>query len=49
LCIIQYLLLKVNPNTTFPDRLKSLLAEFPDADISAMGFPKDWNKETLWQ
>ena len=49
LCIIQYLLLKVNPNTTFPDRLKALLAEFPDADISAMGFPKDWNKETLWQ
>lgn len=49
LCIIQYLLLKVNPNTTFPDRLKALLAEFPDADISAMGFPKDWDKETLWQ
>lgn len=49
LCIIQYLLLKVNPNTTFPARLKALFAEFPDADISAMGFPKDWDKETLWQ
>lgn len=49
LCIIQYLLLKVNPNTTFPARLKALLAEFPNADISAMGFPNNWEKETLWQ
>ena len=49
LCIIQYLLLKVNPNTTFPARLKALLAEFPNVDISAMGFPKDWEKETIWQ
>lgn len=49
LCIIQYLLLKVNPNTTFQARLKALFAEFPDADISAMGFPKDWESEALWQ
>lgn len=49
LCIIQYLLLKVNPNTTFPARLKALLAEFPDADINAMGFPKDWDKEPIWK
>lgn len=49
LCIIQYLLLKVNPNTTFPARLKTLFREFPDADIAAMGFPQNWEKETLWQ
>lgn len=49
LCIIQYLLLKVNPNTTFQARLKALFAEFPDADISAMGFPKEWESEALWQ
>jgi len=49
LCVIQYLLLKVNPNTTFPARLKALFAEFPDVDISAMGFPKDWENETLWK
>ena len=49
LCIIQYLLLKVNPNTTFPARLKALLAEFPNADVSAMGFPKNWEKEAIWQ
>lgn len=49
LCIIQYLLIKVNPNTTFPARMKALLAEFPNTDISAMGFPKDWEKEIIWQ
>ena len=49
LCIIQYMLLIVNPNTTFPARLKALLAEFPEADVKAMGFPIDWNKEILWK
>jgi abortive infection bacteriophage resistance protein len=49
LCIIQHLLLKINPNTTFSSRLKTLFAEFPDADTSAMGFPKNWDKETLWK
>ena len=49
LCIIQYLLRKVNPNTTFPARLKALFDEFPDTDISAMGFPENWDKEALWQ
>lgn len=48
-CIIQYLLLRINPNTTFPSRLKALLTEFPDADIAAMGFPKNWEGESLWQ
>ena len=49
LCIIQYLLLTVNPNTTFSARLKALLAEFPSVDVRAMGFPKDWDKEPLWK
>lgn len=49
LCIIQYLLQNVNPGTTFPARLKALLVEFPDIDISAMGFPADWEMEKLWK
>jgi len=39
----------IRPSYHLPARLKALFAEFPDADISAMGFPKDWDKETLWQ
>lgn len=49
LCIIQYLLLRINPATTFTKRLKALLTEFSNADIAAMGFPTDWTKEALWQ
>lgn len=48
LCIIQYLLLIVNPSTTFSARLKALLAEFPDVDPSAMGFPANWELEHIW-
>ena len=48
LCIIQYLLKTVNPSTTFPLRLKALLAEHLNVDINAMGFMKDWDKEALW-
>ena len=49
LCIIQYLLLRIDPTTTFSKRLKALLTEFSNADIAAMGFPTDWTKEALWQ
>lgn len=48
LCIIQYLLQTINPNNTFSDRLKELLAEFPSVDVHAMGFPTEWDKESLW-
>ena len=49
LCIIQYLLQKINPSTTFSTRLKELLSEFPNVDVVAMGFPENWKKEPLWQ
>lgn len=49
LCIIHYLLKTVNPSTSFASRLKVLLAEFPNVDIAAMGFTKDWNEEVFWQ
>jgi len=48
LCIMQYLLRTVNPTTTFVVRLQALLQEFPNVDISAMGFPNGWENEPLW-
>lgn len=48
LCIIYYLLKTVNPSTSFALRLRLLLAEFPNVDITAMGFTKDWDKEAFW-
>lgn len=41
-------LFSINPNNTFSDRLKALLAEFPRVDVHAMGFPTEWDKESLW-
>lgn len=49
LCIIRYLLATINPNTTFPSKLKSLLAEYPQVNVMAMGFPVGWEKEALWK
>ena len=28
--------------------LKKLLSDFPNVDIAAMGFPKNWEEEPLW-
>ena len=49
LCIIRYLLATINPNTTFPGKLKSLLAEYPQVNVSTMGFPVGWEEEELWK
>lgn len=49
LSVIQYLLQTINPASTFPTRLKQLIADFPDVDLSAMGFPKNWESEPLWR
>lgn len=46
--IIMYILKIVNPKTTFSQRVGALLEEYPSVKASAMGFPKDWKKETLW-
>ena len=49
LSIIQYLLQTINPSSTFPTRLKQLIADFPEVDLSAMGLPKNWESEPLWR
>lgn len=48
LCIILYLLQTVNPETSFPERFKGLLKEYPIVDESYMGFPKGWKEQELW-
>lgn len=47
--IIVYFLQSVNPQNTFVVRFKSMLAEYQGVDLAAMGFPANWEKETLWQ
>lgn len=49
LCIIKYLMNNIVPNNDLTNKLEKLFQSYPDIDISAMGFPKDWQAEPLWQ
>ena len=49
LCYIAYWLNTINPTNTFIKDIKTLLAKYPVVDPAAMGFPKGWQNEPLWQ
>lgn len=49
ICMIRYFLYTVSPNNNFKDKLKTLLAAYPNIDTAAMGFPFDWEKENIWK
>ncbi len=49
LCIIKYLQNTVKPTNSFAGRLKTLIGRFDDVDISLMGFPADWDKDSFWK
>ena len=48
LCIIKYFLNVISPQNDMRDKLIQLLADFPDADPTAMGVPTGWQQEPLW-
>lgn len=49
ICMLRYLLFTVSPNNTFKDKLKVLLAAYPNIDVRAMGFPTNWEDEDIWK
>ena len=49
LCIIKYFLNIISPQNDMRDKLIRLLKDFPSIDTAAMGFPKGWQQEPLWQ
>ncbi len=49
LCIIRYFLSSISPNNNFHEKINILLTLFPSIDITAMGFSKEWQKDTLWK
>jgi abortive infection bacteriophage resistance protein len=49
LCTIVYLLNVIKRNNDFTQQLKALLAKYPNVDSRAMGFPADWQDESLWK
>ena len=49
LTLLHFLLRQVAPNSAWKQRLKSLLAAYPDVPIRFMGFPDNWEESPLWQ
>jgi abortive infection bacteriophage resistance protein len=56
LCVLKYLLLRVNPGNRLKDKLIALFAKYPNVPIKYMGIPSDgngnllnWENEPIWQ
>lgn len=48
IAILIYFLDVINNRNDFVDKLKKLLEDFPMIDLAAMGFPKNWKEEELF-
>ena len=49
LCIIKYFLNIISPNNDMKAKIDTLLSAYPSIDTAAMGFPRGWENEPLWQ
>ena len=49
LCIIKYFLNIISPNNDMKSKMDALLSAYPSIDTAAMGFPRGWENEPLWQ
>jgi len=49
LCILNHLMSRVSPDTCWGIRLQALFSEFPDINLEAMGFPRDWMQDPFWK
>ena len=49
LCIIKYFLNIISPQNDMKAKVDTLLADFPNIDTVAMGFPRGWENEPLWK
>lgn len=49
LCIIKYFLNIISPQNDMTSKIKTLLTAYPGIDVAAMGFPRGWDNEPLWE
>ena len=56
LCVLKYLLTRVNPNNSLKDKLIALFNKYPNIPIKYIGIPSDgkgnlldWQSEPLWK
>ena len=48
LCIIKYFLNVISPQNDMKEKMDALLANYPNIDTAAMGFPRGWENEPIW-
>ena len=48
LAMLGYLMRVISPGTSWPDRLRKLIEEYPTVDPAAMGFPTNWKDLPIW-
>ena len=49
ICCIAYWLDSMGKGSEFKTTFIQLTNQFPSVDVTAMGFPQDWEKEPLWK
>lgn len=52
LCMMNVLLAKISPSTTWPNKIRELAVEsfssIADRSVSEMGFPEGWQNDQIW-
>lgn len=48
MCCLVYLQNVIHPGNDFVKKLKVLFASYSNVDLRAMGFPADWDRQSLW-
>ena len=48
LCIMKYLLDRIQPDNVFSEKLKTLFKKYPNVDSNALGMKFNWQEELLW-
>jgi len=49
LCMVQCLMLKINPYSNWKARLLALMTRHADVPQAQMGFPSDWQHDPFWE
>lgn len=49
LCIMKYLLDRIQPENNFSERLNTLFVKYPNVDPNAIGMKPNWVNENLWK
>jgi abortive infection bacteriophage resistance protein len=48
LSICKHCLDRIAPQSHWPERMRELLAGYPEIPITAMGFPENWENSVIW-